>query len=51
MPSFMLIGPKLWALEEYTQTNRQTNKQTERQTNRFSLMIYSNRPKSTQVPY
>ena len=26
MPSFMPIGPKLWALEGYTQTNKQTNK-------------------------
>ena len=26
MPSFMLIGLKLWSLEGYTKTNRQTNK-------------------------
>ena len=29
MPSFMLIGLKLWPLEGYTQTNRQTKRQTE----------------------
>ena len=43
MSSFMPIGPKLLALEgytDYTQTDRQTNIQTNKQTNKPSYFNY-----------
>ena len=41
MPSFMLIGPKLWALEGYTQTYIQTYLQTNRPISDFKVDAYS----------
>ena len=44
MPSFMPIGPKLWALEGYiqtdTRTDRLTDRQIDRQTDRQSFFYY-----------